>query len=359
MFVAAASGSVPVIKFLIEVGAASCLDLQDEEGCTPVRIAASNGFLDVVRCICEAGYAHTLLIQDNEGKTSSWGACAQGNVPLLKLIHSFGGGASFLMPDNDTDARTPFWIAVVRGRKEVLYALDKLGAGEGLAYLDSQGRTMAHIAAGEGKPEILRVICDLGYGSSLTKADKIGQYPVHLACLSGTEEVIITLNELGAGPTFSCKDKNGCTPAWIAASSGKADILHRLWKLGHGATLSQMDTRLNMVPATIANHHDHKAVLKLLKQLGALPPAKKFVPKISDPNSLIPPSEMTEKLRKKLKAQTQGSQGQGEAASAVVGRGQDDGSKDHAGDASLDADRAMQELLDLEEVRYVIDSSAS
>ena len=127
---------------------------------------------------------------------------------------------------------------------------------------DVNGRTPLYIAVEEGHREIVEIL--IWEGADVNGEDKEGRTPLHIAVWKGDLGLVQTLVDFGAD--VNARDVNGRTPLHIAVEEGHREIMEML--IREGADVNCRDS-LEATPFIYAVYHHYNELEDLLRQVGA------------------------------------------------------------------------------------------
>jgi ankyrin repeat protein len=146
---------------------------------------------------------------------------------------------------NDTKGRTALYLALSKGRLEVVkYLLDN-GASTSL----KDGNTLLIIAMYSGNLDVVKYLVE-ERDLDVNEKNKQGQTPLFIAALTGRMEIVKYLVEEKKAD-INVKDNNGDSPLKYAAMTAKVDIMKYLTK--HGADLNEKNNNGQTVADFIKN----------------------------------------------------------------------------------------------------------
>ena len=148
-----------VARLLLEHGAV--VNVQDNNGATPLHVSAEVGTVEVARVLLE--YGANIGAEDKKGRTP---------------LHETAGDQTY---------------GVDYGRVEVARVLLEHGAN--VAAKDDKGKTPMHYAADFGRVEVLRVL--LEHGANVGAEDNEGKTAFQIALANGNDEIVKLLSEYG------------------------------------------------------------------------------------------------------------------------------------------------------------------
>ena len=196
LFFAASQGSVPMVSFLLELGAE--VDRATEEGETPLFTACRCGAFSVVSCLLE----HHANVN---------AATSDGSTPLLAAIHSRHEPTIMKLLEYGADVShgdsgvTPLSMAISKGLLDVMRALVDHGAtvGNGLP-----AEALLHLACRKGNVRIVQYLLNLN--SSLREACVRDRWVLRViaACEYKHHDLVwFFLQQMVAGSMFERKNR--------------------------------------------------------------------------------------------------------------------------------------------------------
>jgi ankyrin repeat protein len=210
--VAAASGSLDCVVYLVKVGAN--INDSDSSGSTPVHWAAMWGHDKILRFLLENG-AKISSHQFNPLLL----AARNGRYECVSVLLDSGADINCV----DQTGRTPLHLAAWFGHNEIAKLL--LSKGASFEQIDNFGRAPLHLAAWFGNIMTLKTILEKSK-TVINLQNKAGNTPLHLACLNNHKEVVSTL--LNAGANSKIKNAIGQTALSIAEADDKPEIFEIL-----------------------------------------------------------------------------------------------------------------------------------
>ncbi|CAE7590348.1 ANK3 [Symbiodinium microadriaticum] len=261
LHLAAASGSVDVLRFLAETQAVA--DSRDEKGITAAHLAAEMGHVDALQVLQQACYVWFLICltwelvnrprkkafavdfqaRDESGETAAHKAARGGHAEARADLEA-----------KDRAGRTPAHCAAAFGHLAALEALREAArANVELGAKDNDGNTPAWLAASEGSAAALRLLQEAG--ADLGAADDDGDTPTSMAAQNGHLEALQVLRQAQTSVTTSgvggwrgprCGGegggsalKDGTTPAHRAAQGGHLEVLRLLLQVPKSRPLQE------------------------------------------------------------------------------------------------------------------------
>ena len=200
--------SAKEIEDLILQGA--YVDIENNEGYTPLMIASRNGYKDVVEVLLEGGASY---------RTSSlWKAAERGHKEIVEML--LEGGADINQKDNH--GYTALMNASCYGHKEVVEILLQNGADVNIK--NENGDTALIWATKEGYKEIVQLLLENGADVNIQNED--GYTALMCASWRGSLDVVNILLEGGAD--VHQKDKYGKTALMKATGPLKNAIIKEI-----------------------------------------------------------------------------------------------------------------------------------
>ncbi len=145
---AAYSNRATVAALLIERGAK--VDARDSRGFTPLMIAASSGNTKVAELLLQAG-ADPLAEDSGDHDIPIYVAAMNGHVDVVKLLLSKGVNVNV---QNTHTGETPLWVAAMDDRLDVMEFLLANGADPNIA--NSSGKAPIHVGGSSKAKDLLR-----------------------------------------------------------------------------------------------------------------------------------------------------------------------------------------------------------
>ena len=198
------------------------INIQDENGWTPLHIAAQYSTHEMVTALLNTGAAKSINIQNILGDTPLNIATAHGTPEVVEALLNAGAEKSINQPNDN--GWTPLHLAARRGNTAMVKALVNAGARIN-AKVD--GWPPLYIAIENGTPEMVQTLLKAG---SYVNQTIHGWTPLHLAAQSGNTEMVTVLLEAGAKDSINVKYPNGKTPLHIAAEDAGIETIRCLLK---------------------------------------------------------------------------------------------------------------------------------
>lgn len=219
---AAQTGQVEVVKFLLEKGADVSLS---RGGATALHMAALyGGKTEVITLLLEAGA--DINARKGNGDTPLNYAIIGKQKDIAELLLDKGGEIN-MANQNFTQL---LYISASGGIKKIAdFALEK---EVDLFFKTRDGNTMLHAASEGGLAELARLLVQKGV--NMESANVYGQTPLHLAARGGYSSLVeFFVNE---GADIDAKTKNGKTALQFAEEKGNTGIVEYLKKNGADTT---------------------------------------------------------------------------------------------------------------------------
>ncbi|KAJ8948532.1 hypothetical protein NQ318_000072 [Aromia moschata] len=182
----ASRGSLDLVKFLVDNGAV--VDVEDDEGCTPLQDCVATGELAVIEFLI--GKGANVNTRNAEGCTPLLSAALEGNQDGIRLLVENGADVNA----RDNAGRTPFIVAVRCGHLVTVKLMVERGAN--IHATDEGGSTGLHAAARWNFVDIVRFLVDSG--ADVDAADGNGRTALHVAARPKYLEVVKLLVKRGA-----------------------------------------------------------------------------------------------------------------------------------------------------------------
>lgn len=280
------NGSVSIVQTLIRHGA--LLDVQDEDGQTPLHIAVHHSHKKIIKILLKKG-ART-DIADNEGTYPLHIVSWNGNNRLVSLLLNANAN---MVNALDADETSSLSLASEQGHDEVVQNLIQAGAS---LQPDNRGETPLHKAALFNHPSTLEILlnhiresksewgvdhmdntkstpllCASFVGSlecvkllyennaNLYQKDEELSTALHKAAYNGHIEIVRFL--LDNGIPIDAEDINGATALHKAAFNGETKVIKLLCK--YNANVNIRDKQ-GGVPLHNASYGGHKRATKVL-----------------------------------------------------------------------------------------------
>ncbi|KAH3996839.1 hypothetical protein HBI38_155770 [Parastagonospora nodorum] len=209
-----------MVKPLLDAGADA--NRQDADGDLPIHLLSANSDTFMVKTLLEAGTEINHC--GYKGRTPLHVACANTGATVVKILLQNKADPN---PSNYI-GKSPLGVACWRGNEVITQML--LDAGADLNHLDDESNSALHYACRAGHEAIAKLL--LEGGIEVYHVNKLGQTALFNACL-GSHEVIVRLL-LESGVDFDHKDNNGKSALDISRQGKAGPIVQML--LDQGAT---------------------------------------------------------------------------------------------------------------------------
>ena len=256
LLVAARFGQKELIAYLI--GCGLNVNIEDEDGATPLHYAVYQGHLESVHALLRLGGRRAMTMIAGDAGTPLHVAVRRGNKDIVSLLLSEG------CPMNMTIQKglTALHIAASTGQVDIIEILVRRGLDVNIQ--DDRGCTPLHLAASENQLESACTLIGLDGRRSMTvRADGLGT-PLHQAAGKGHKDMVSLL--LKEGCPIDVTDGKGISAAHFAAERGETDIIEML--AIHGLDVNLVDNDGATPLHKAANHGNLKSVCTLLRSGG-------------------------------------------------------------------------------------------
>lgn len=216
--------------------------------------AASAGEDAAIRMLIQHGAPVDL--QDEDGRTPLWVAAYFGHISTVKLLYEQGAK----LDTQENDGRTPLSCASGCGEQEIVELLLELGAEKETK--DGQSRTALWHAASEGHVATAETL--LENGANIESADIINWTPLTIAVFNASHPVVKLLLEKGA--RMKPESLHNYSPLCLASIFGSEGLVELL--IDHGADLNHLSDN-GETPIIAAARRGHTMIAKILIERGA------------------------------------------------------------------------------------------
>jgi uncharacterized protein len=248
-YAANAPASVETIKWLLDIGIG--VNLQDDDGFTPLFYAAREGSLELTDILLKAGADHTL--KSSFGNTALL-VCCHTNQPLTAQRLIEAGADIYATAD---DGNTALHRAAAKGNVAVIKCL--LGAGAELDARNLRDNTPMFVAIAEGEYEATKLLID--EGATVVNAVNVdGDHAIHIAAWQGHSGIVkLLVDEHGCD--VNLPEHNGWTSLACAVIRGHIDTVALL--LSRGADVTKAVPSANCL-LSVAIRQKRKDMIELL-----------------------------------------------------------------------------------------------
>jgi ankyrin repeat protein len=263
---AARTGSPEIVDLLFREPEIK-INVQDDEGCTPLHIAAQAGHVNVVeRFLGQDPCVIDLTSQNSNSFTPLDLAIDKGHVAVVRVLLQFAS-ESDLTRKNSCNGNTTLHIASKSGCVEVTNML--LEHANKLHFNEEKmdGNIPFHQDSEEGNVDKVKVVVD-HVESYLKEQNNDKNTPLHLAAEGGHVEVVQLLLERCSTLDLEVKNAHGNTLLHQATRNGHDKVVQVL--LGHAATEFDLDDQNNdgNTPLHLATKEGHVEVVNVLLGCG-------------------------------------------------------------------------------------------
>jgi ankyrin repeat protein len=263
---AARMGSLEIVDLLFQEPGIK-INVQDDEGCTPLHIAAQAGHVNVVERFLEQDLCLIDLTSQNYNSFTPLDlALDKGHVAVVRVLLQFTS-ESDLTRKNSCSGNTTLHIATQSGCVEVTNMLlehaNKLHFNEE----NMDGNVPFHLDSEEGNVDKVKVVVN-HVESYLKEQNKDRNTPLHLAAEGGHVEVVHLLLERCSTLDLEVKNADGNTLLHQATMNGHDKVVQAL--LHDAATEFDLDDKNNdeNTPLHLAVKEGHIQVVKVLLGCG-------------------------------------------------------------------------------------------
>ena len=225
LFCAIEAGNGNVVRKLLSHHAEKQVSMVKE----PVRDSAMHLAVrkrdpDMCKTLVESGSG--VDMQNDEGQTPLHLACIHGCAEIIRVLFLARASPSIY----DKEDRAPIYMAAERGHTVIVeFLIDKFKAS--VFERSKDGSTLMHIASLNGHPET--AICLYERGVPLLMPNKFGERSIHTASKAGHVGVVKTLLKKGENVNAMTQENNSALH--IAVENGQSRVVETL--LGHGANV--------------------------------------------------------------------------------------------------------------------------
>ena len=271
LMMAARSGRVDLVKYLIEDGKLSSLNQVNNQGKTALMMAASvseDAHALCVKYLVEAGA--DLNGMDESGNTVLMLAAKAGGVNIAKYVTERMSVSSLIQTNNN--GQTALMMAASGSdNANALCVKYLVEAGADLNVLDKFGNTVLMLAVEAGRFNSVKYLTERMSVSSLIQTNNKGQTALMMAAANSSSEHTSCLKCLAeAGADLNVQDKCGYTALMLAAKAGGFNSVKYLTERMSVSSLNQTNNEgeTALMIAASDNSSEHTSCLKCLVEAG-------------------------------------------------------------------------------------------
>lgn len=265
MFLAASRGDAKKVRELADAG--EKIDLEDEQGRTPLMVAAEGGFTGTVLALLEKGAE--LEKQNRRAPPGLLGVSiaqmSAGVAPSEKAAPGLPGAKGELAAGAAHQGATALIAAASGGKAQTVLLL--VGKGANVEAADARGQTALMYAAVHGSAAALVALLDRGARVDTQAAD--GSTALMLAVQRGRTESALEL--LKRKPKLDAADERGQTALMAACAFGRLQLVKTMLDGGASTEVHDAIGQTALHFAALAGRAD---IVKLLVDGGAHAEAK-------------------------------------------------------------------------------------
>lgn len=258
LLAASAQGHLQVVQWLMLDGGASAKDY-DKNWNTALLLASAAGHLDVVKWLIKKSFS-TVKEANADGSTSLILAATGGHLPVVQFLLEEGGAS---IKEANKKGYSALLRAAEKGHLSTVQYLVKDG-GASVKEAESNGNTPLLLAAHEGHVHIATWLLKES-GSSIKEVNKNGRNALLRCAVNGHVSVARFLLKDGGASARDC-DPDGDTILLLAAWHGHLPLVQYL--LQEGGAKVQDTNKSGNTPLLLSAHGGHTSVVKWLLQEG-------------------------------------------------------------------------------------------
>ena len=206
-------GHLNVLKFLIDNNYCDP-NVTDHQDRTPLHVAVVADQFEILEYLLESKSKACINVQDNDGDTPLHLACDRGQQKMVSLLSSAYLSTNINLLVTNKKGQTPLHLAAVAGHKDsaedLLHEVTGCSTYQDLLMArDNEGCTVFHTACSNGSLDVFRYLCRV-YPESVTSLDNRRRGLLHAACEGREIEIVKELVEKYKLDPKS-QDKDGIT----------------------------------------------------------------------------------------------------------------------------------------------------
>ena len=257
LMLAAYSGHTETVRYLVGLPDVDVNHLSAHTH-TALQFAVDEGEVDVVQVLIDAGA--DINIQNDEGSSPLNTACASGALDVVKMLVEAGAG----LRATDNKGHTCLILAARFRQTKIVRYLVGLPEVE-LNHRDTvKNFTALHYSVENEDTDVVRVLIDAG--ADIETRGNYGRSPLHSACVLGALDVVKILVRAGAG--VRATNNKGHTCLILAVRFRQTKIVRYLVGLPE-VELNHRDTEKNFTALHYAVENEDTDVVRVLIDAGA------------------------------------------------------------------------------------------
>lgn len=226
---------------------------------TALTIACQDAELNTISFLLKNGAKNCININNDQGFTPLFFLIKNDSVEIVKLLFQYGGTQSIHLTNFNND--TPLLFAAKQNKLTMLSLLLKHGASQSIFIANNQGNTALSYACHNGYFEVADELLQHGANPDSTNLQEFS--PLYYASQNGHTDIVKLLIQYGAKPNLKTKDNS--TPLWIACQNGHTNIVNLLLKYGSLDYIHASDND-GITPYMVAKAFHHEDIVMLLEQ---------------------------------------------------------------------------------------------